>query len=98
VARDGAFTSPPAGGAGPSPADPSPEGGSGPQGEALWTLRAHARYGPPPVASAEGGPQAGEGLVAKRGAIRQARPNLLNGNEQCVEFLERSPAFPSMSS
>jgi hypothetical protein len=25
---------------GPSPADPSPEGGFGPQGEGLWTLRA----------------------------------------------------------
>jgi hypothetical protein len=38
--------------AGPSPADPSPEGGFGPQGEGLWTT---ARYGP----------QAGEGSLGK---------------------------------
>jgi hypothetical protein len=36
--------------AGPSPA------------EGLWTLRADSRFGPPPVALAEGGPQAGEGV------------------------------------
>ena len=65
---------------GPSPADPSPEGGFGPQGEGSCRLRRTARYGPRPalrprafgrraVASAEGGRQAGEGSVANsRGA------------------------------
>jgi hypothetical protein len=33
----------------------------------------------------------GEGLVAGRGWIRQARPKLLHGNEQCVEFPESAP-------
>jgi len=46
-----------------------------------------ARYGPPPVASAEGGPQAGEGSIARHGGIRRARQFLVS----IFEFLLFTP-------